>query len=79
MKRWNSSPHKSQVGRTRVGGVDFNKARMRHVTEAVIALSASLGGFTASQLAAPVRDCGESAYESRASMQGVFRERDVAA
>jgi hypothetical protein len=58
-------PAPSQVGKTRVGGIDFNKARMRPVTEAVIALSASPGGFTASQLAARVRDSGESAYQSR--------------
>ena len=65
MKRWNSSPHKSQVGRTRVGGVDFNKARIRHVTAAVVALSPSPGGFTASQLADRVRACGESDYQAR--------------
>jgi hypothetical protein len=58
-------PAPSQVGKTKVGGMDFNKARMRHVTEAVIALSASPNGFTASQLAARVRDCGESEYQSR--------------
>ena len=38
---------------------------MRHVTAAVVALSASPGGFTASQLAARVRDCGESNYQAR--------------
>ena len=38
---------------------------MRHVTEAVIALSASPGGFTASQLATRVRDCGELNYQAR--------------
>jgi len=38
---------------------------MRHVTAAVIALSASPKGFTASQLAARVRDCGESNYQAR--------------
>ena len=58
-------PTPSQVGKTRVGEVDFNKARMRHVTQAVIALSASPGGFTASQLAARVRDCGECNYRAR--------------
>ena len=38
---------------------------MRHVTQAVLALSAWPGGFTASQLAAQVRDCGEADYQSR--------------
>ncbi len=58
-------PEPSQVGKTKVGGIDFNKARMRHVSEAVIALSASPRGFTASQLAARVRDCGDPDYHSR--------------
>jgi hypothetical protein len=58
-------PAPSQVGKTKVGGIDFNKARMRHVSEAVVALSASPGGFTASQLATRVRDYGESDYQSR--------------
>jgi hypothetical protein len=42
-------PAPCQVGKTRVGGIDLNKPRMRWVGEAVIALSASPGGFTASQ------------------------------
>jgi hypothetical protein len=58
-------PAPSQVGKTKVGGIDFNKARMRHVTAAVIALSTLPGGFTASQLAARVRDSGDSDYQSR--------------
>jgi hypothetical protein len=47
-------PIASRVGKTRVGGVDLNKSRMRWVAEALIALSASSDGFTASQLAARV-------------------------
>lgn len=58
-------PAPSQIGKTKVGGIDFNKARMRHVTEAVIALSAVPRGFTASQLAARVRERGESNYQAR--------------
>jgi hypothetical protein len=34
-------PLASQVGKTLVGGIDLNKARMRQVVEAVIALSPS--------------------------------------
>ena len=45
----------SQVGKTKVGGIDLNKSRMRWVVEAVIALSPSPNGFTASQLASQVR------------------------
>ena len=48
-------PAASQVGKTKVGGIDLNKPRMRLVAEAVIALSASPRGFTASELAARVR------------------------
>ena len=55
-------PLASRVGKTLVvglqptnlirGGIDLNKARMRGVLEALIALSASPNGFTASQVAA---------------------------
>jgi hypothetical protein len=48
-------PLAAHVGKTRVGGIDLNKARMRHVVEALIALSPSPNGFTASDLAARVR------------------------
>ena len=41
----------SQIGKTKVGGIDLNKPRMRWVAEALIALSPSPGGFTASELA----------------------------
>ena len=52
-------PAPAQVGKTKVGGIDFNKARMRWVAQAVLALSPSPGGFTASQLAAQVRRLGQ--------------------
>lgn len=48
-------PAPSQVGKTKVGGIDFNNPRMRWVAEAILALSASPGGFTASRLASQVR------------------------
>jgi hypothetical protein len=44
-----------RVGKSVVGGIDLNKPRLRHVAEAVVALSASPDGFTASALAAQVR------------------------
>jgi hypothetical protein len=47
-------PLGAYVGKTRVGGIDLNKARMRHVIEALIALSPSRNGFTASNVAARV-------------------------
>jgi hypothetical protein len=51
-------PTASQVGKTIVGGIDLNKPRIRLVVEAVIALSPSPNGFTASDLAARVRALG---------------------
>jgi hypothetical protein len=48
-------PAPSLVGKTKVGGIDFNKPRMRWVAAAVLALSPSPGGFTASELANQVR------------------------
>jgi len=48
-------PAPAEVGKTKVGGIDFNKPRMRWVAQSVLALSASPGGFTASELAEQVR------------------------
>src|SRR5271165_691101 len=48
-------PTASRVGKTVVGGIDLNKARMRQVVEALIALSPSPNGFTASDVAVRVR------------------------
>ena len=61
-------PLPTKVGQTKVGGIDFNKPRMRRVTEAVLALSTSPTGFTASELAQKVRVMtgeAESAYGPR--------------
>jgi len=58
----------SQVGRTRVGGVDLNKPRLRAVVEAVISLAPAPNGFKVADLAAKVREMmgvGPDAYTSR--------------
>jgi hypothetical protein len=47
-------PLASRVGKTIVGGIDLNKARMRKVVEAVIALAPSPNGFTATDVAVRV-------------------------
>jgi|SRR5437899_1966164 len=47
-------PEPSMVGKAKVGGIDVNKPRMRHVAEAVLALSWRRGGFSSSELAEPV-------------------------
>ena len=51
-------PMPSRVGKVKVGGIDFNQTRMRRVAKAVLALSASPTGFTASDLASKVRTLG---------------------
>jgi hypothetical protein len=48
-------PAPTQIGKTKVGGIDFNKPRMRWVAQAVITLSPLSSGFTASELAQQVR------------------------
>jgi hypothetical protein len=55
-------PAASRVGNTIVGGIDLNKARMRAVVEAVIALSPSPNGFTASDVAARVCALGNDRH-----------------
>jgi hypothetical protein len=57
-----------QVGKARTAGIDFNKPRLRAVAQAVITLAVLSRGFTASQLAAQVRDLlgwTEDQYQSR--------------
>ena len=48
-------PHPSQVGKTRVGGIDVNKPRTRQVLSATLSLACSPDGFTARQFAATVQ------------------------
>jgi hypothetical protein len=55
-------PAASRVGKTIVGGIDLNKARMRTVVEAVIALSPSPNGFTASDIVARVCALGNDRH-----------------
>ena len=47
-------PTPSQIGATRVGGVDINKPRTRAALSAVLALAVSPDGFTVADLAAKV-------------------------
>jgi hypothetical protein len=48
-------PTSSQVGKTRVGGIDLNKPRTRAVLSAILSLACCPDGFTAGQLADRVR------------------------
>lgn len=56
-------PLPSRVGQTGVGGINFHQLRMRRVTEALLALSCSPRGFTASNLASQV--CNQSGQAER--------------
>jgi hypothetical protein len=59
-------PLPSQIGATRVGGIDLNKPRVRTILHAVLALSAAPGGFTVADLAAKVNShTSENAYTVR--------------
>jgi hypothetical protein len=65
---WDQLPNPSQVGRTRVGGVDVNKPRMQAVLSAALALVCSPKGFTARQFSAAVSSIlgiGEPNYDPR--------------
>ena len=75
-------PQPSHVGKTRVGGIDFNRLRIRRVTEALLALTASPNGFTASQLASKVCSLGgqtEVEYGPRRAAYDLkkFRAKDL--
>jgi len=59
-------PAASQVGATRVGGIDVNKPRMRAVLAAALALAIAPGGFTVADFAAKVQAMtGQDSYTSR--------------
>jgi hypothetical protein len=61
-------PEPSVVGKTRVGGVDLNRSRMRLAMRAIVALSTSPTGFTAGDVANRARTLGglpDNAYGTR--------------
>ncbi len=59
-------PRSSRLGATRVGGIDLNKARVRAVLAAVVALAAAPRGFTVADLTEKVHlMTGETDYRVR--------------
>lgn len=71
-------PAPSVVGTTRVGGVNFEQARMRTVVEAMVALATSPTGFSASELAVQVRELtaeSESEYGPRRAAYDIKKLR----
>jgi len=75
-------PTPSQVGQTRVGGVDINNLRIRTVIEAIIPLAAKPRGFTSSDLAEAVQSrqtTGDNEYSSRKAAYDLkkFRGKNI--
>jgi hypothetical protein len=71
-------PQPAQLGQTKVGGIDFNKPRMRRMAEAVLNLSAAPAGFTSSDLAQQVHsmsDQPESDYGVRRAAYDIKKLR----
>lgn len=71
-------PAPSMVGKTRVGGVDVNRSRMRLTMRACVALSTSPTGFTASELACKARNLGglsDPAYTARQAAYDIKKLR----
>lgn len=59
-------PLPSQLGATRIGGIDLNKPRIRSTLAAVLALAAAPGGFTVTDLATKVHTMtGQTTYTTR--------------
>jgi hypothetical protein len=68
-------PLPARIGRTRVGGIDLNKPRIRAALAAVLALSAAPDGFTVADLAAKVQAMGgQTGYTIR---QGAYDRRKL--
>lgn len=54
-------PLPSQLGRTRVGGLDLDKERLRHLVQAVMALAPAPGGFRLADVVQHVRQMTSAA------------------
>jgi hypothetical protein len=69
-------PSPSQLGKTRVGGLDLNKSRTRLVLESVLSLSTSPSGFTASDLTDRTKQLGgPSDYTARRAAYDIRKLR----
>jgi hypothetical protein len=71
-------PQPALVGRTKVGGIDLNKLRIRRVVNAVLALASSPTGFTASELAQQVQSMtgqSDSLYDARRAAYDIKKLR----
>ena len=71
-------PTPSQVGQSRIGGIDMNKPRMRAVLNAALSLACSPDGFTVGKLAETVRSrsgATDSRYDARRAAYDIRKLR----
>ena len=65
-------PLPSQIGHTKVAGIDLNKPRMQWVADAVLALAITPRGFTASDAARQVQRLGGAAASAYTPRQAAY-------
>jgi len=70
-------PAPTQIGATRVGGVDVNKPRIRNALTAVLALAVAPDGFTVADLAAKVRSLTGQADDQYTVRQAAYDLRKL--
>lgn len=70
-------PVPSQLGATRVGGIDLNKPRMRNALAALLALAVAPNGFTVAQFADKVRATTGQAPQRYTTRQAAYDLRKL--
>ena len=65
-------PLSSQLGRTRVGGIDLGRPRMRTVLAAIMTLALTPRGFTVGDLTAKVQEIGGQAFRDYGVRQAAY-------
>ena len=70
-------PLPTQIGQTRVGGVDLNKSRIRAALSAALALSAAPAGFTVAEFTAKVHALSEQTESGYTSRQAAYDLRKL--
>lgn len=72
-------PTQSQIGTSRIGGIDLNKPRIRHALAAVLALSVSPAGFSVGQFTDKVTSMTGQADHDYTVRQGAYDLRKLRA
>jgi hypothetical protein len=65
-------PVPSQLGKTRVGGIDLGRPRMRTVLAAIMTLALTPRGFTVGELTAKVQEIGGQAFRDYGVRQAAY-------